>query len=159
MRDQVYSFDTSALIDGAERYYPIDHFPALWDNIDQLISEGRLRVSEEAWQEAIKADAPLKDWLTEGGAARDRAIHATDAAIAAIAGRIVADYPNWSKRGGKNGADPFVIAVAEAVTGKVISGEKNGGPANPKIPYVCTQRSVPHGQVIDVIRDESWRFT
>ena len=158
MRGQIYSFDTSALIDGAERYYPIDNFPALWENIDQLISEGRLRISEEAWTESLAADAPLKDWLTEDGAARDRAKHGTDAVIASVAGAIVSTYPSWSKKGGKNGADPFVIAVAEVVTGKVISGEQNGGPAKPKIPYVCSQRGTPHGALVDVIRDEQWRF-
>lgn len=154
----MYSFDTSALIDGVERYYPIDHFPALWENLDQLIAQGRLRISEEAWDESVAADAPLKEWLTEDGAQRERAKHDTDAAVASIAGSIAATYPNWSKKGGKSGADPFVIAVAEVVTGKVISGEKNGGPSRPKIPYVCSQRRTPHGEVVDVIRDEQWRF-
>lgn len=32
-----YSFDTSALIDGMERFYPIGNFPALWDRFDDLI--------------------------------------------------------------------------------------------------------------------------
>lgn len=54
-----YSFDTSALIDGIERFYPIGNFPALWNRIDDLIKTGRLHVSEEAWNEAISvASAP-----------------------------------------------------------------------------------------------------
>lgn len=158
MSGQTYSFDTSALIDGAERFYPIDNFPALWENLDQLITEGRLRISEEAWTESVAADAPLKEWLTEEGADRERAKHVTDAAIAGVAGAIAAAYPNWSKKGGRNGADPFVIAVAEVVSAKVISGEQNGGPGKPKIPYVCSQRGTPHGALVDVIRDEQWRF-
>ena len=43
-----YSFDTSAPIDGIERFYPIEIFPALWNRIDDLIKTGRLHVSEEA---------------------------------------------------------------------------------------------------------------
>lgn len=35
-RPPVYSVDTSALIDGLERYYPEDTFPALWERIDEL---------------------------------------------------------------------------------------------------------------------------
>ena len=46
-----YSFDTSALIDGLERYYPTANFPALWDRIDELIDAGRLIISEEVWHE------------------------------------------------------------------------------------------------------------
>jgi Domain of unknown function (DUF4411) len=53
----VYCFDTSGMIDGIERFYPIKNFPALWDKVDDLIEEGRLFVSEEAWNEFDDADA------------------------------------------------------------------------------------------------------
>lgn len=154
----VYSFDTSALIDGIERFYPIDHFPGLWEKIDELIADGRLKVSEEAWKESVAADAALKSWCLDAAAGRDHCVHATDAAVAAVAGAIVAAHPTWTKQGKKNGADPFVIAVGEVCQGVVISGEIGGGPANPKIPYVCNQRGVPHGRVVDVVVKENWRF-
>jgi len=157
-KDRVYSFDTSALIDGIERYYPIGNFPALWEKIDDLIEDGRMRVSEEAWKESIGADAPLKEWCNESGADRSKCIYQTDAAVATIAGAIVQDYPKWIKQGGKNSADPFVIAVGEVTSGIVISGETNGGPGTPKIPYVCGQRGVEHGRVVDVVVKEKWVF-
>lgn len=154
----VYSFDTSALIDGIERYYPIDNFPALWERMDELISDGRLLVSEEAWNEAVSVDAALKEWCTEDGADREDCVELTDQAIAAVAGAIVKQFPKWITQGKKNGADPFVIAVAEVRGCKVISGETNGGPGKPKIPYVCGQRSVDHGRIIDVVIEEGWVF-
>jgi hypothetical protein len=77
-----------APIDGIERFYPIDNFPALWNRIDELIKTGRLHVSEEEWNEAVSVDSA------------------------------------------------------------VISGEINGGPARPKIPYVCSQRQVQHGRLL-----------
>lgn len=153
---QVYSFDTSALIDGIERFYPLGNFPGVWASIDDLIDQGRLLVSEEAWAEAIASDAPLRAWCQESGMGRDKCVVHTDTAIGAIAGAIGDDYPNWVTQGKKNGADPFVIAVAEAHGCMVISGEKNGGPANPKIPYVCQQRNIAHGRFVDVIRAEGW---
>ncbi len=52
-----YSLDTSALIDGIERFYPRRNFPVLWDNIDELIAGGRLLISEEVWLEAQAIDA------------------------------------------------------------------------------------------------------
>lgn len=54
MSGDIYSFDTSALIDGLERFYPQANFPALWERIDELIDRGRLRISEEAWKEAVR---------------------------------------------------------------------------------------------------------
>ena len=151
-----YSFDTSGLIDGIERYYPLPNFPGLWAGIDELIDQGRLLVSEEAWSEALAADAPLREWCEEPGMGRDKRVYGTDAQVAAIAGSIGTDYPNWVKQGGKNAADPFVIAVGELHDCLVVSGEKNGGPSNPKIPYVCQQRGVRHGRFVDVIRSEGW---
>ncbi|MBE3079260.1 DUF4411 family protein [Clavibacter michiganensis] len=152
----MYSVDTSALIDGIERFYPRRNFPLLWDRIDLLIEEGRMHVSEEAWTEATAVDAPVRDWCEEAAAARDRSVYPTTAAVATIAGQIGAQFPNWVTQGRKNGADPFVIAVAEVEGGMVISGETHGGPGKPKIPYVCSQRQVDHGRLVDLITSEDW---
>ena len=153
-----YSFDTSALIDGIERFYPIDNFPALWNRIDDLIKTGRLHVSEEAWNEAVSVDSALKEWCQDSSAGRERCVVPTDAAIATTAGAIVQQFPKWTQQGNKNHADPFVIAVAEIRSCAVISGETNGGPGRPKIPYVCSQRRVQHGRFVDVVVREGWVF-
>jgi len=152
----MYSIDTSALIDGLERYYPAKHFPKLWERVDELIQQGRFLVSEEVWDEAHAKDAAVKDWCDEPGMARDICKVATDAAIGGIAGRILLDYPYWATQGRKNGADPFVIALAEHRNAMVISGETNGGPSKPKIPYVCGERQVGCGRFIDIITTENW---
>ncbi|MGP4992712.1 DUF4411 family protein [Glutamicibacter ardleyensis] len=88
------------------------------------------------------------------GRAQRRCLTTPD--VAFVAGEITADFPQWSSQGGKNGADPFVIAVAEIESGMFISGETNGGPAKSKIPYVCAQRVISHGKFIDLIRSEDW---
>lgn len=151
-----YSVDTSALIDGIERFYPFRNFPSFWTKMDELIEAGRLRVSEEAWAEALRADAPLRDWCQETGMNRDRCVYPTTAEVAAIAGEIGAQFPTWIKQGRKNGADPFVIAVAEHEKYIVISGETNGGPGKPKIPFVCQTRGLIHGRLVDMIVREDW---
>lgn len=151
-----YSLDTSGLIDGLERFYPEAHFPKLWEKIDELIADGRLYMSEEAWDEARAVDALAKDWCDEPGKNRKNCVVPTDSAIGKVVGLITKDYPTWSKQGQKNGADPFVIAVAEVRSAKVISGETNGGPSKPKIPYVCTQRQIECGKFIEIIKDEKW---
>lgn len=151
-----YCVDTSGLIDGIERFYPIANFPALWDRVDDLIDQGRLRVSEEAWNEAISVAAPLKDWCTDGD--RQKCVYATDQPVASLAGAIGQQFPRWVGQGTKNAADPFVIAVAELNNFTVVSGETNGGPSRPKIPYVCLQRSVAHCRFVDIVISEGWVF-
>lgn len=93
-----YSFDTSALIDGIERFYPIDNFPALWNRIDDLIKTGRLHVSEEAWNEAVSVDSAVKEWCKDSLAGRERCVVPTDAAIAITAGSIVQQFPGGLSR-------------------------------------------------------------
>lgn len=115
-------------------------------------------MSEEAWKEAVSVDSALKDWCTDSSAGRERCVVPTDAAIAAVAGAIVQQFPNWTQQGNKNHADPFVIAVAEIRSCAVISGETNGGPGRPKIPYVCGQRQIKHGKFIKVVVAEGWVF-
>ena len=158
MTGEIYSFDTSALIDGLERFYPQANFPTLWARIDQLIAEGRLIISEEVWAEALRVASATKDWCEDPDATRDAAVFATNASVATIVGAIMGDFPQWAKQGQKNGADPFVIAVAEAHQGTVITGEKDGGPAKPKIPYVCKQRDVECGPFVRVVTSEGWAF-
>lgn len=121
-----------------------------------MISAGRFHISEEVWTESTAVDAPLKEWCGDSTTDRSVAVYATTQSVARLVGQIAADYPRWSAQGGKNGADPFVIAIAEHEGWQVISGEVNGGPANPKIPYVCRQRGVAHGRFIDLIRTEDW---
>ena len=156
MSTESYSVDTSALIDGIERFYPRRNFPQLWDRMDALIGEGRMHISEEAWTEATAVDAPVREWCEEEGAGRNRSVYPTTAEVATIAGEIGAQFPHWVTQGRKNGADPFVIAVAEVEAGMVISGEVSGGSGKPKIPYVCGQRQVRHGRLVDLIRGEDW---
>lgn len=150
----MYSFDTSALIDGLERFYPPANFAALWIRIDDLATEGRLLISDEVLLEAKNIDAPLKEWCKT----RQHLGVATDPAIAATVGGIVTDFPNWTIAG-KNGADPFVIAVAEKHGAVVVTGEKPGGPGKPKIPYVCKQRGLECINFTNVIIREGWTFS
>jgi hypothetical protein len=58
---QAYCIDTSAILDGWVRYYPIDSFPGLWMNLDELIDAGRLVTSDEVLRELeAKEDEALK---------------------------------------------------------------------------------------------------
>jgi hypothetical protein len=136
---RVYSLDTSALLDGLERYYPESAFPALWERVDDLIADGQLVASEEVVEEAGKKDALAKAWFEE----RDAALFVvpTDADIAGRVQAILMAHPRLVKEmKGRNRADAFVIAVAQVRGATVVTGEGADGNDNrPKIPYICGQ--------------------
>lgn len=151
-----YSFDTSALIDGLERYYPQETFPALWENVDELIQARRLLISEEVWEEACHCDAAVRDWATPR---RDAIVVPTDEVITTHVSRIGQRYPTWTVDG-RNQADPFVVAVGLAHGAIVVTGERSnaGSDAKPKIPYACREFGVRSLSFLDFVRNEGWVF-
>jgi hypothetical protein len=152
-----YSADTSALIDGLERYYPEDHFPGLWERVDGLITEGRLIISEEVWEEAQTKDAVVKAWCEPR---KDSIVVPTDATVVQEVQRVLAGHERLvMNMKGRNRADPFVIAVASLRRAVVVTGEGSDGTENrPKIPFVCQDLGIECIKFVDVIRLEGWTF-
>jgi hypothetical protein len=156
--DRSYSFDTSALIDGLERYYPESSFPGLWGQIDGLVTAGRLFISEEVWEEAHKRDEVAKAWCERHG--KEALTVPTNGTVAVEVQRVLENNERLvMQMKGRNRADPFVIAVARIRGATVVTGEgSDGTERRPKIPYVCTQLGISCVRLIDVIRTEGWRF-
>ena len=59
---------------------------------------------------------------------------------------------------GRNGADPFVIALAVARDGVVVTEEYKGSLASPKIPVVCEALGVRCMTTVEFIQDQGWTF-
>lgn len=152
-----YSVDTSALIDGLERYYPEASFPGLWEAIDDLIADGRFVVSEEVWEEAKKKDEVVKTWLE---ARKDEIVAPTTTEVLETTQSILVQSPRMAMSGsGRNKADPFVVAVGERLSGVVVTGEgHDGNERRPKIPYVCQLRGLRCIRFTELIVAEQWTF-
>jgi hypothetical protein len=146
------------LLDGLERYYPEPMFPGLWKRVDDLIDEGRFRLSEEVWEEARVRDAVTKAWCD--GRGKGALVVPTDPAVALEVQQILTQYPKLvANMKGRNRADAFVIAVARLQGAVVVTGEGPDGNQNrPKIPYICGQLGVQCVRFIDIVRLEGWTF-
>jgi hypothetical protein len=153
-----YSVDTSALLDGLERYYPQVSFPALWSKVDDLIAGRRFLISEEVWEEARAHDAAAKTWCDGHGKAS--IVVPTDAVIAKEVQEILTAFPKLvANLKGRNRADAFVIAVAKIKGAVVVTGEGPDGNDNrPKIPYICQQLRISCVRFLDIVRLEGWKF-
>jgi hypothetical protein len=153
----LYSFDTSALIDGLERYYPANIFDGLWQAVDSLISDGRFFASTEVWEEIKKKDESVKKWAEPR---RSDVFIDTDATTTKEVQKILDKFPRLVMSGGRrNRADPFVVAVASLRKATVVTGEGSDGTMNkPKIPYVCQQLNIPCVTFTEFISAEDWKF-
>ena len=152
----VYSIDTSALLDGWNRYYPCDVFPSLWDRFDDLIEAGELIASEEVLVELERKDDEVYRWAKK----RPGMFVPLDIDIQLMAKRILSTYEKLvDTRAGRTAADPFVIAVAHVKSGVVITGEKHrGNTSRPNIPNVCDDMGIPWMNLLQLLRDQKWVF-
>jgi len=153
----LYSFDTSALIDGLERYYPAETFSGLWEAVDTLISDGRFFASAEVWEEIKKKDELVKKWADSR---QSQVFVGTDAIVTLEVQKILETFPRLVMSGGRrNRADPFVVAIAKLRKATVVTGEGNDGSMNrPKIPFVCQEMKIPCVTFTEFISSEQWKF-
>ena len=120
MTDLQYSVDTSALIDGLERYYPEQNFPMLWDRIDALVAGGRFFISEEVLEELRQKDEAAKNWAE---ARIEQLVIPTGSSVLRETRSVLTAHPLLVKNmKNRNRADPFVIGVAKLLGATVVTG-------------------------------------
>ena len=62
-------------------------------------------------------------------------------------------------RRGRSAADPFVIALAKVHRCTVVTGERpTGTPNRPNIPDVCSDLGIRCIGMLELYREQGWRF-
>ena len=155
----IYSIDTSSLIAAFHERYPIKNFPSLWRKIEELIKEGRLKMSQVAFEEAMK-DTEIKQWCDESQLKPDFQLPINELVQEKVS-EVLSEFPRLvDNRRGKSGADPWVIALAMITQNCIVVTEEN--PTNkknrPKIPDVCAHFNLQCIKVVDLIKRENWIF-
>jgi hypothetical protein len=153
MAKKNYCIDTSALIAAwYERYKP-NRFPKLWEQLDQLITEGRLMSSTLVLRECSKQRSEeLHGWLKP----REAMFATPDETVQGQVDHIVNTYTALVAAGKeKFQADPFVIAQAK-VNGYTVITEETGIGSLGKIPGVCAAMKVECINLMQLIDEEDW---
>ena len=155
-----YSIDTSAILDAWVRHYPLDTFPSFWSNFQTFAKSKSGIASELIKQELKKKDDGCYRWFLDND---------IDEFFVEINDEVqnnvieLLKNPNYQRlvedRKGINGADPFVIAHAQADNLIVVTGERaTNNPAKPKIPDVCNELGIQCITILELMRKEGWRF-
>jgi hypothetical protein len=150
-----YSIDTSSLVGAWRRSYPPSLLPRLWDqDLPTLIASGDLRASQEVRIELERQDDEVHEWAV---AQTDLFIEVDDLVQTTVK-TILARYPNLiNANTGRSGADPFIIALAQANGCTVVSEEKSR-PTKPKIPDACAGFSIPCINMLDLMLQQGWSY-
>lgn len=151
-----YVLDTSALIGAWARTYPPANFPNFWDRLDATAQQGRIVVPEEVETELKTKQDELLTWVRD----REEWLKApTTRAVMDKTRAVLEEYPGLTQpNAGKGTADPFVIATAWELEMTVVTEERGGSEARPKIPSVCRALDIDCVAVVDLIRREGWTF-
>lgn len=156
MTDLLYSFDTSVFINGRRDLLPPEVFPTLWANIEQMIAAGSIRAVDVVRDELGRRDDATRTWA----AAQDGLFMTLDEDVQTATSETLAVHPKLMGRGGgRNAADPFVIGLARAHGGIVVTEETpTGNLERPRIPDVCGAIGVRCINLIGFIRNQGWTF-
>lgn len=152
----IYSIDTSAILDGWVRHYPPDVFPALWDRIDELIIDGKLRATEEVLFELKKKTDEVYKWAKSKSALF---VPIDDDIQIAVANILQKHERLVDARKNRSAADPFVIALAQLNDCTVVTAEQpSNNLSKPRIPDVCLALNIPSINLLQLVREEGWKF-
>lgn len=161
-----YVIDTSSLIE-LNRRYPIDVFPTLWKNVEELIGKGLLVSHKEVLKEISVMDDSLKKWAKK----QKKLFRELDEKQMKIVRDILSRYPSLAKADNEiASADPFIIALAveigsepqktlvESIKGRIIVTEERLRGNKVKIPFVCKDYGIECINMIEMCREEGWKF-
>ena len=165
-----YIIDTSSLIELNFRY-PIDIFPGLWENVEKLISRGKLNSPEEVRKEILVKDDTLRKWVSK----QKNLFKPLTAEQIVIAREIINKYQSLAKSESETpAADPFVIALAVELgrpkqngklvqkelipTMRIIVTEERLRGNRIRIPFVCQSYNINCINILEMCRQEGWKF-
>jgi hypothetical protein len=156
MKKPVYCIDANVIIQGRKHRYPPKRFPVVWQNIEQLIDEGRICASMMVKDELVVAEDEIRDWAK----GRHGLFVPVDKAQTDVVTQIQKDFEDLvDHRKRKSGADPFVIALAKVRGCTVVTLEsKTGTGQKPKIPNVCDRYHIPWTNLVGMFDQEDWTF-
>lgn len=148
-----YSFDSGAIINGRRDLFMPRTWAGMWTMIEQMIATGQIRAVDEVKREVTKKDDEAADWArTQVGL-----FVPLTADIQLATKQVLAAYPKLLGMGGpRNGADAFVIGLAIAQGGTVVTQEKPRNQDKPRIPDVCDAMGVPWQDLPHFVDDQGW---
>jgi uncharacterized protein DUF4411 len=153
----LYSIDTGALINPWHKFYQPDMFGSIWkEHIPRLLAAGTLVASRQVLIEIERQEDELCEWCR---GYKDHFPEVDDSTAAQVT-KLMDTYEKLTT-GGRNEADPFVIALAMSRNPVLtVVAEEGGGKPNSKkqnIPYICQEQKVRCITFNAFLRETGWR--
>ncbi len=152
----LYWFDTCSFTQ-LRRVYPRENFERVWELIETLATQGRIKSVEDVLLELQDQDDDVATWAT----GHSDLFVDLELPIQQQARAILARFPtllSFRNARGSSSADPFLVACAIVYGGIIVTEEqRSGGPPRVKIPDVCEQLNIRCFKLLEVLRCEGLR--
>ena len=153
-----YSFDTSAFINGRRDIFKPPTFEPLWDEMGHMIARGQVLAVDEVKRELKRKDDDVSLWASNKRGLfvpLEHDIQQATKQVLAACPRLIAQHG-----ASRNSADPFVVGLALARDGIVVSQE-NSGSSNkrPHIPDACKAVGVECMTLPEFVAEQGWQIT
>jgi len=144
--------DTSVLVNIRDVH---DDSKDIWLNVTNAIVAGRLKTVRHVWGElesrfpdiAKRLKAYKKQFVISDASTYTRSV------VDEVRYLNLHHRNLWNPVGGRNPADPMLIAIAKDMSVIVVTDEKRKGPGfQRRIPHVCAQRNVGCTDRMDFLR-------
>lgn len=152
----LFSFDTSSLLNGRRDLLPPSVFGSVWQQIEVAIADGEVRAVDVVRDELSKRDDEVLGWVRM----QDGLFVPLDEEIQRATTEVLDAHPKLMGRGGgRNEADPFVIALAITAGATVVTEEtKSGNLGKPRIPDACDALGVPWTGIVGFLQEQGYSF-
>ena len=154
----IYFVDTNEWIN-LNRHYPKEVFSGLWENIENLISEGRILSPNEVLDEIKRGHDELVEWCRTH---RTMFLN-TDKLIGQVQ-KILKEHPTLVNPNARyESADPYLIALAASykdnILGQspIIVTDENVNKTS-RIPYAARDNGVQTCKLVEMVQREGWKF-
>ena len=156
----MYVFDTNSLSIILKHYYP-ERFPSLWTKLNEMLTNGEIRLVRESYNEIMKLNAEDRPALW---AKENRKLFSTPSVEELQFVKEIFKIAHFQQLiekkkilSGRPTADPFVIAKAKCENAIVVSEEVYKENAA-KIPNVCKHFEIECINLEDFMQRENWQF-
>lgn len=165
-----YLIDTNCFIEAKNVYYPFDFAPSFWEQLGSAINEGSILIHDAVFDELIKGDDELKEWIKDH--APKLRISITDSE-SMKAYQLVLNHVHtcghYNEAGRKSWsestiADPQLIASAIVLGVTIVTREKPTNKnqtrkkTNPKIPDVASDLKVRSITLFQMMRELGFKL-
>lgn len=134
----------------------MDNFPKYWQLLEAAIDAGTVRAVDEVKRELERRDDAVTAWCR----GKSALFVPLETDIQQAAREVLRRHPKLVGVGnGRNGADPFVIALASARGGTVVTQEQGtGSETRPRIPAVCKAMGINCINLLQFVEGMGWVF-